>query len=773
MLPKRTVAPPHGPPRIRSYRLPNKVIRLLCLGLMAFIALMITVLVRASLSENRRIAEGNIQKAPGPPPVWESFPFLTRYYGGVRSLVPFSEVAPQYPRAQDELPLDELDFNTTITETSEDGADDAVRRGLPESKPAFEHPRSIFTTRPEEIQECFIDRHNKVRVPPIRYYEGRPKGFPEHVLGSYDLLGLPEDICYERYGRYGPYGLGYSVRSGGLGVGEYGEMEGSESVWEKDGKVNFAKVDWADTQRRCYQANAARYKSLPPRTPSTRGFYIYDGPKSADSVTAVDTEPVVTPSNSSAHSQRRDAEDIDVAPEEKLSRTAFVIRAWDEYSFREEDIMNIRSIISELSLASGGRYDVHLLVEVKDDATNPIWADHEAYEKRIKDSFPEEFQGLVTLWTQTQMLSLYQGIHDLFSTGPDRPVHGAYRGLSMAMQFFAYRHPEYDYYWSWEMDARYTGHHYDLFSKLENWAREQPRKNLWERNARYYIPSVHGSWEDFRQMTRVQIEMGLTSPDNTWGEARGPRRGDPVKVDKPIWGPERPSSEDDLFETENDPEPPTSVEKDKYEWGVGEEADLIALNPIFDPDGTTWTLGDDITGYNKNNRSEPLPPRRAHIITASRLSRRLLMTMHRETAYKKHFAFPEMWPATTALHHGYKAVFAPHPQYVDREWPTEYFAQVLNGGRNGASGGARTSVFGQREHNLRGLTWFYNSGFGPNLYRRWLGLKVNNDGGEEFELVEDPSKDGKTVGGLRGGEGRMCLPPMLIHPVKDVVLPVE
>ncbi len=26
---------------------------------------------------------------------------------------------------------------------------------------------------------------------------------------------------------------------------------------------------------------------------------------------------------------------------------------------------------------------------------------------------------------------------------------------------------------------------------------------------------------------------------------------------------------------------------------------------------------------------------------------------------------------------------------------------------------------------------------------------------------------------MKGGEGRMCLPPMLIHPVKGVELPVE
>jgi hypothetical protein len=147
--------------------------------------------------------------------------------------------------------------------------------------------------------------------------------------------------------------------------------------------------------------------------------------------------------------------------------------------------------------------------------------------------------------------------------------------------------------------------------------------------------------------------------------------------------------------------------------------------------------------------------------------------MHRETAFKKHFAFPEMWPATVALQHGFKAVFVPHPLYVDREWPTEVLARTLNNGKNGASGGSRTSVFGQREHNLRGLTWFYDSGFAPNLYRRWLGLKVNNDGGEEFELIEDKSKNGSSVTEMRGGEGRMCLPPMLLHPIKNVDMPVE
>ena len=82
----------------------------------------------------------------------------------------------------------------------------------------------------------------------------------------------------------------------------------------------------------------------------------------------------------------------------------------------------------------------------------------------------------------------------------------------------------------------------------------------------------------------------------------------------------------------------------------------------------------------------------------------------------------------------------------------------MNAGRNGASGGARTSVYGGREHNFKGQSWFYDAGFSGNLWRRWLGLKVDNDGGEQEEVA---------------GEGRMCLPGMLLHPVKQVDLVFE
>lgn len=775
MLPRSRQPPAKRIASVYPYRLPTKVTRYLFIGIFVSLLLMILSLIRASQVDNWKVANGKADTRPPPPPLWERFPFIERYYGGLKTLVPFEDSKPDYPPS-DESPRSGLPRDTQS------------QNGPPSSQSWNAYPGRV---EEEGMQECFIDAAGKVRVPSLHYYNGRPQGFPRSVVGSYELLNLPEDICFERFGRFGPYGFGYSVKSGGLGTGENGENEGSANVWASTPRVDFRNVDWADVQRRCYEANSARFQSLPAKTAKSHGFYIGDSnSESASTVLSKRASPQETDdlvlegstngnssspsSNPSKSSQPEIKEEIDqeISQVEKKSRSAVVIRCFDEYLFREDDIATIRSMIAELALSSGGRYDIHLLIQVRNDAAHPIWADEEAYERRIRDTVPEEFRGLVTLWTETQMLSLYQGIYDLYSRGPDLPVHGVYRGLSMAMQYFAYMHPEYEYFWQWEMDVRYTGHYYDFFTKLENWAKAQPRKGQWERNARFYFPNVHGTWEDFSQMARVQNEMGTVGADSVWKSAPG-LNGDSAQSGgrKTIWGPQRAIDSDDWFDPANDPVPPSGgPEKDHYQWGVGEEADYITLNPMFDPDGTTWLLKDDITGF---NRTAGAIPRRASIITTSRMSRRLLLTMHKMTAYKKQFAFPEMWPATVALQHGYKAVYAPHPIYVDRKWPVEFMAQKYNGGRDGSTGGARTSIFGDGEHNMKGLSWFYNSGFAPNVYKRWLGLKINNDGGDEFETTRDESKQGGSVGEMPGGEGRMCLPPMLLHPVKEVELPVE
>ncbi|KAL4917596.1 hypothetical protein BDW62DRAFT_183471 [Aspergillus aurantiobrunneus] len=733
---------------IGFYRVPHRIMRWLCLALFAALLLFIVTLFRFTVSSQSTPAPLEIPKTTSRPPTWESFPFLKRYHGGIRTLVARGENVPEYPNDDPEGMISDKDasVNSTNLETRDHADDqtDQADKGLPFGSSAF-NPYPNYTS-PEYIErygvkrECFLNEDETLQLPLVHYYPGVPRGFPDAVMGSNEMLEIQDDICFDRFGRLGPYGLGYSVRKGGIGAGLEGHTEGSERVWNDIPPVDFRRVSWAAAQNRCMTTNSHRFKDL-PRLQTNRFFSMEVGTSgSKDDSTETLEEPTETPENS----------------QQRLPRTAVVIRTWHDFQYTLEDILYLRSIIAELSLLSGGEYTIHFLIHVKD--TNlQIWADDDTYDRVLKDALPEEFHGMGTLWSEQQMALMYPGLEETWARGLS--VHGVYRSTYMPMQYFAYRHPEYDYYWNWEMDARYTGHWYHLFDKVVNWARQQPRRGLWERNSRFYVPSVHGSWEDFRQMVRVQTEIGTNSPNNMWsagsshdlahGEKPPQRQGD-----KFVWGPLRPD-EQDVMEVEGEGIPRTTMEKDKHEWGVNEEADLIVFNPLFDPDGTTWPLKDDVTGY---NREDGLPPRRAAIVTASRLSRKLLHTMHKETTFKRHTMFSEMWPATTALHHGFKAVYVPHSVYIDRQWPTEYLESIFNAGRNGASGGARPSIFGDREHNFRGTTWFYSAGFSPNLWRRWLGYKVDNDGGEQEELA---------------GEGRMCLPPMLLHPVKEVEMIID
>ncbi|MCJ1305134.1 hypothetical protein MMC08_007948 [Hypocenomyce scalaris] len=715
------------------YRLPNKVVRHLCCALMSTVILFILLLVRMSWVSSIQLELG--PKPPPPPAQWESFEFLKRYYGGIRTLVPREQNIPEYPSDHEAQPAS--DTNSTVAERQTG----TLRPSTP-FNPYPEYTSPAYLSEYVAKRDCFLDLEDRIRIPSVHSYSGVPQGMPDHIMGSYDLLGLRNDVCFDRFGRLGPYGFGYGKKTGGIGAGLDGDREGAEQTWAEVQEVNYKDVRWGEAQLRCVDKNSARF-----RQPGTE-------------------ERQAMPAESSLLDEKRHIKGRQQSPSDSaplgsatgtnlsesaktlLPRTAVVIRTWSDFEYTREDILYLRSLISELSLLSGAEYTVHFLIQVKDNEI-PIWADEGTYDRILREATPPEFRGMGTLWSEGMMGFIYGGLSESFYRG--LPVHGVYRSTFMPTQYFAHKHPEYDYFWNWEMDVRYTGQWYHFLDSVRKWAKEQPRKGLWERNGRFYVPSAHGTWEDFKQMVRVQSEMGTESPNNMWS---GLSAGVPqTKIDKPIWGPLPPS--DDVLDTSQDPSPPTTYEKDKYTWGVGEEADLITFNPMFDPDGTTWLLADDYTGYNATNGP---PPRRTAIITASRLSRRLLETMHYETALHRHTMFSEMWPASCALHHGYKAVYAPHPVYIDRDWPPSYLAAVMNGGRNGASGGARTSVFGDREHNFRGQTWYYNAGFSPVLWRRWLGYRVDNNGGEEEEGV---------------GEGRMCLPGVLLHPIKAVELVVE
>jgi len=505
---------------------------------------------------------------------------------------------------------------------------------------------------------------------------------------------------------------------GGTGAGLHGDREGIQSIWSDDAKVDYRNVKWSQAQATCIESNKHRFANMASGNDTVK-----------------------------ANSQ---------AVQRKVPRSAVMIRTWNDYEYNDEDLLFLRSLIWELSLKTGGEFTVHFLIHVKDDAL-PIWADDDTYNKVLNESLPAEFEGMGTLWSERQMLMIYSRLPE--NRFRDLPLHGVYRSNYMPMVWFSHKHPELEYFWQFEMDMRYTGQYYHLLSTVAAWAARQPRKGLWERNARFYVPAEHGSWDEFSHMARVQTEHGTASrsgllaglvnkpgvPEAVRAEAAG------TKAEKAVWGPEPPPL--DALDAGHDRVPPRAEKQDRGEWGVGEPADLVTFNPLFDPAGTRWLLADDTTGY---NTSAGQPPRRAAISTFGRYSRALLSRMHAELALRGRHMFSEMFPASVALHHGLKAVYAPHPVHVDRRWPPALLAATFNGGRNGQSGGSAASVFGaEREHNFKGTTWYYNAGFAPNLWMRWLGRKVDNDGGEVEEMA---------------GEGRMCLPAMLFHPIKDAPL---
>ncbi|GAB7363172.1 hypothetical protein MBLNU230_g3456t1 [Neophaeotheca triangularis] len=640
--------------------------RLLALGIAALVLL---ALLGGGGYRRVKSQGGDGGGGGGPGFYWEHYHPLKGYYNGLKALVSSERYEPGNRYNQSvppELSAEDLE---------------ALKKG-----PRIEPTR--FDPYPEDagVGECFLDEQERVKAPDVFAYPGVPQYMPQPFYGGYGELGLEEGMCFERFGRLGPYGYGGKEELGGFELGGQSESEGSGAVLEKLQEVDWTKVDWGSAQERCRRKNKGRFEG-----------------------------------------------------EGRVKRQAYVLRTWLDYKYTGQQMLSLRAMINELALKSGGEYDVHFLVHVKDNSL-PIWASQELYDKTLQEHVPREFWNISTLWSEQQMEMYYPGpFPENFHNMAGSNIHGVYRSAHFALQWFSQQHPEYDFIWNWEMDLRYTGHYYDFHSQIANWAKKQPRKGLWERSSRFWFPQYHGSYENFTATVERET-ADAAHTDNA--EQSGPL---------PVWGPVNQFAQNgDPLPPSPDTIPPTSYTEDTYTWGVGEDADLITFNPLFDPSKTNWVFRLDISGY---NRQLPPPPRRAAIITVARLSRRLLNTMHAETWKQKHTMFPEMWPAAVSLHHGLKAVYAPHPVFFDRDWELGYMEQQFNWPREIVQ-----SPFGWGENNLLGSTFYYNSGFASRLWRRWLGQVEKGEGGRREE---------------EAGSGRLCLRGVLLHPVKREEGPME
>lgn len=543
----------------------------------------------------------------------------------------------------------------------------------------------------------------------VLVFKGQPKEFPEPGFGSYNALGMDGNLCYERETRLGIYGF---------------QADNDTSA----ARVNWDEVHWGQLQEKCSKQNMARFDLQGHSNPYITSVYSRDNSSSpvidsdekdraSSGSPLYDSAPkVATPS------LRRRNGPIERATSGKSkpitgteSRTALLLRTYTGKEYSENDRQVIRSLITELSLHTGGQYHVYLFVHVKDTAY-AIWDDEATYQYVLEKNVPPEFRDIAILWNDEATQTMYPKIDPKKAT-----VHVS---QWLSVQKFAQEFPEYDFVWNWEIDARVTGHNYDFVEKLVAFAKRQPRRGLWERNERYYIPSIHGDYNtDFRK----EVER-VSGDDTVWGAPKLP------------------------FVNPVGPKPPvTKPEDDNYKWGVGEEADLITVAPIFNPLNSSWISGNELWGFNDSTHETTDLPRRATIVTHSRVSKRLLDIMHVENVRGNHIS-SEMVTQTVALLHGLKAVYAPMPVYFDRPWQGKDLAKWFNGGQKGESGGIGCAMGWGREARYRGTTWYYRANPPQRLYLNLMGWEDTGIGGKDWEELY----------------GRPCLPPMLLHPVKDI-----
>ncbi|KAK9616507.1 hypothetical protein V6Z98_007903 [Aspergillus fumigatus] len=395
-------------------------------------------------------------------------------------------------------------------------------------------------------------------------------------------------------------------------------------------------------------------------------------------------------------------------------RSAVLIRTYLGKEYSENDLHVIRSMVMELALQTGGEFEVVLLLHVKDESLDI--KQEEVYRRILKENIPQEFWDMTVLWNTPLVAERYK---DLNTSVID--VHHA---QWLPVQWFMREHPEFEHFWNWEIDTRFTGHHYEHVDKIAAFARRQPRRGLWDRNARFYIPQIHGDYE-----TEYRDYVNRSEPEGVWGPAAV--AGPDLKIQ--VYGPTAPT----LFPRD-----------DNFEWGIGEEADFICFLPIFHPIGTRWVIRNEVYGYEQGREL----PRRACLITHSRISRRLLTALDEENLAGRHMG-SELFPVSTALYHGMKAVSAPHPIFSERPFPPQDVGFIFNSGVNGRTGSTKFSPFSWgREIPFRDTSWYYRANLPGRLYWNFLGWEKGGTGGKEYEHRH----------------GRVCLPSILFHPVKDV-----
>lgn len=198
--------------------------------------------------------------------------------------------------------------------------------------------------------------------------------FPTPIFGSYEAWDLNQNLCADRYSRYGAYGFLQGNESSRIQNwnATFGSNQAAEIDWEG--------VNWAELQSDCLQRNKKRYRTT--ETPGRRLDALH---KSLDS---------------DSNDSPKLANETGITAQ---SRTAVILRSWLGMEYTKNDLYHIRSMIMELSLFSGAEYEVVLLIDCQDEEL-PAENDSAAWKVFRQGHLPQELWGLATFFN-TKMLS--------------------------------------------------------------------------------------------------------------------------------------------------------------------------------------------------------------------------------------------------------------------------------------------------------------------------------------------------------------------------------
>lgn len=487
-------------------------------------------------------------------------------------------------------------------------------------------------------------------------------------VGSHEDLGLQKSWMTAD-GRYGPYGYG----------------EDDLETYNRS-KVNWEEVDWSQLQNDCLDLNAHRFPLYPTPVTSVQRFQF----RNESMVPEVRTWDEFTPTR----------------------RTAIVVRAYDGYKYTPEDMYNLRSLIVEAGLRTGGEYSVFLLVNIRDVDAN-VFASDESYRAALeKAGVPKELHGISVLWDEHLLRSWYPKIEE----------YKTEYQVFQPMQLFALHYPEFDHFWQLELDMRFLGDAGQYLDSVSNFARNEPRKQALERSTFLHMQHKYGNYADFA----AAVDAVNNGSSHVWGPLR-------IADVHPI-GPVPPVK---------------NPVDDNFEWGVGEDADVIVTSycaNVLAPT-TPWVYKDWIHGFSAGTETPRFfcPP------AIMRASRALLLAIHSSQLQDGLRIPSEATLPSFALWHGLKLSYPPQPLYWHQQDDQETFDGWYRGGAANSSTGLGPDDL--RHPNGNGLTWWWEGKWPRQIMDTWFGDNASSSQEDTPYLLS--VKDGKVYA-----------PNLAMHPVK-------